>query len=190
MGAFNVLQSQAPQTLAHALADSPAGLVGWNGQLLAGIDDDFALANIALYWFTGTSGSSIRFYYEMARSTTRPEGSTTVPIALAGSVNDFLSIRRFAERDHQNIVSWNVYEAGSHYTAHTDPGLYVDDVTQFFGRLGSRSVPASVAPGERFARSHAGVRRREPATTGRCSGARPGSCSPVPCSSAESPSGG
>ena len=67
LGAFNVLQSQAPQTLAHALADSPAGLVGWNGQLFAGVDDDFALANIALYWFTGTSGSSIRFYYEMAQ---------------------------------------------------------------------------------------------------------------------------
>ena len=31
LGAFNVLQSQAPQTLAHALADSPTGLLGWNG---------------------------------------------------------------------------------------------------------------------------------------------------------------
>jgi pimeloyl-ACP methyl ester carboxylesterase len=135
MGAFNVLQSQAPQTLAHALADSPAGLVGWNGQLLQGVDDDFALANIALYWFTGTSGSSIRFYYEMAKSTTRSEGPTTVPIALASSTNDFQSIRRFAERDHANIASWNVYDAGGHYTAHTDPALLAKDVTSFFGSL-------------------------------------------------------
>jgi pimeloyl-ACP methyl ester carboxylesterase len=135
MGAFNVLQSQAPQTLAHALADSPAGLVGWNGQLFAGIDDDFALANIALYWFTGTSGSSIRFYYEMAKSTTRPEGPTTVPIALASSTNDFQSIRRFADRDHSNIVSWNVYDAGGHYTAHTDPGVLCKDIVGFFGGL-------------------------------------------------------
>ena len=135
MGAFNVLQSQAPQTLAHALADSPAGLVGWNGQLLAGVDDDFALANIALYWFTGTSGSSIRFYYEMAKSTTRPEGPTSVPTALAASTNDFQSIRRFADRDHANIVSWNVYDAGGHYTAHTDPELIVDDISAFFASL-------------------------------------------------------
>jgi pimeloyl-ACP methyl ester carboxylesterase len=135
LGAFNVLQSQSPQTLAHALADSPAGLAGWNGQLFAGVDDDFALANIAMYWFTGTSGSSMRFYYEMAKSTTRPDGPTTVPIALAGSANDFLSIRRFAERDHQNIVSWNLYDAGSHYTAHTDPELLSEDIRTFFAQL-------------------------------------------------------
>jgi epoxide hydrolase len=135
MGAFNMLQSQAPQTLAHALADSPAGLLGWNGQLLGGLDDDFVLANVALYWFTGTSGSSIRFYSEMARSATRPEGPTTVPTALAASTSDFQSIRRFAERDHANIVSWNVYDAGGHYTAHSDPELLAKDVTAFFGSL-------------------------------------------------------
>ena len=55
-------QSQQPQTLAHALADSPAGLLGWNGQLMVGLDDDFVLANVAVYWFTRTGGSSIRFY--------------------------------------------------------------------------------------------------------------------------------
>ena len=32
--AFNQLLSQQPQTLAHALADSPVGLLGWNAQLM------------------------------------------------------------------------------------------------------------------------------------------------------------
>jgi hypothetical protein len=117
MGAFNQLQSQSPQTLAHALADSPVGLLGWNGQLLGeDLDDEFVLGNIATYWFTGTSGSSMRFYYEMATSAYRPSEPTTVPIALAGSSRDFLSIRRLAERDHANIASWNVYDAGGHCT--------------------------------------------------------------------------
>ena len=31
---FNQLHSQQPQTIAHALADSPAGLLGWNAQLM------------------------------------------------------------------------------------------------------------------------------------------------------------
>jgi len=31
---FNQLHSQLPQTLAHALADSPVGLLGWNAQLM------------------------------------------------------------------------------------------------------------------------------------------------------------
>jgi epoxide hydrolase len=34
MISFNQLQSQQPQTLTHALADSPAGLLGWNTQLM------------------------------------------------------------------------------------------------------------------------------------------------------------
>jgi hypothetical protein len=31
---FKQLHSQQPQTLAHALADSPVGLLGWNAQLM------------------------------------------------------------------------------------------------------------------------------------------------------------
>jgi hypothetical protein len=59
-GAFNVVQGQQPQTLAHALADSPAGLAGWNGQLLGELPDDLAVANLALYWLTDTTASSMR----------------------------------------------------------------------------------------------------------------------------------
>ncbi len=40
--AYYVLQSQQPQTLAHALADSPAGMLGWFSQILgADLDRDF-----------------------------------------------------------------------------------------------------------------------------------------------------
>lgn len=135
MGAFNVLQSQAPQTLAHALADSPTGLLGWNGQLLVGLDDEFVVANAAIYWFTQTSGSSIRFYREMARDEERPDGPTTVPTALAGSTNDFLSIRRFVDRDHANVVRWNVYDTPGHYAAHQATDVLVQDVLEFFDGL-------------------------------------------------------
>ena len=136
MGAFNQLQSQQPLTLAHALADSPAGLLGWNIQLLPeNLDDDFILANVATYWLTGTAGSAIRFYREMALDQEKPEGPTTVPTALAGSANDFSGIRRFAEHDHANIVRWNVYETPGHYTAHQAPGVLADDVVEFFGGL-------------------------------------------------------
>lgn len=135
MGAFNQLQSQAPQTLAHALADSPTGLLGWNSQLFADdLDDEFVVANVAMYWLTGTTASSMRFYYENARAP-QPTTPTTTPLALAGSTNDFLSIRRFAERDHTDIHSWNVYDAGGHYTAHQAPQLLADDIARFFGSL-------------------------------------------------------
>ncbi|MCC5576581.1 epoxide hydrolase [Microtetraspora sp. AC03309] len=136
MGAFNTLHSQQPQTLAHALADSPVGLLGWNAQLFDhDLDDDFVLTNVALYWLTGTAGSSIRMYYENAKAAPLPAEPTTTPIGLASAKGDFESIRRFAERDHKNIAQWHTYDTGGHYAAHIAPGVYADDVRAFFSGL-------------------------------------------------------
>ncbi|MET7329204.1 epoxide hydrolase family protein [Nonomuraea sp. NPDC005650] len=136
-GAFNVLHSQQPQTLAHALADSPAGLVGWLAQLFdEDLDDDFVLTNAAIYWFTGTAGSAIRLYRENA-GMEQPKEPTTAPTALAMAEGDFKSIRRFAERDHANIVSWKTLPAPArgHYTAHTATEALTSDVIAFFEGL-------------------------------------------------------
>ena len=58
---------------------------------------------------------------------------------------DFQSMRRFAERDHSNIVSWNSYGAAEgtsgerdtagHYAAHEATDLLVADIRKFFARL-------------------------------------------------------
>jgi pimeloyl-ACP methyl ester carboxylesterase len=136
---FNQLQSQQPQTLAHALADSPVGLLGWNTQLMTPdamgdrqLDKDFILTNAALYWFTNTGGSSIRFYYEDAHRTRHP-GPTTTPLGVAGFSGDFPGIRRFAERDHKNLVQWNMHpEPGGHYAAHLEPEALSDDIRSFY----------------------------------------------------------
>ncbi|WP_336207691.1 epoxide hydrolase family protein [Nonomuraea sp. LPB2021202275-12-8] len=137
-GAFNVLHSQQPQTLAHAIADSPAGLVGWLAQLLdEDLDDDFVLTNAAIYWFTGTAGSALRLYWENTRAE-QPTEPTTVPIGLAMGDGDFKSIRPFANRDHANIVSWKTLPAPArgHYTAHTATDALTSDVRAFFDSLG------------------------------------------------------
>ena len=144
--AFNVLHSQQPQTLAFALADSPVGLLAWNAQLLGeSLDPDFVLANVAIYWLTGTSGSAIRFYYEGAHAAGKPSGPTVAPTALAMFGGDFQSIRRFAERDHSNIVSWHAYgpaapagspaDAPGHYAAHEATDVLVADIREFFDAL-------------------------------------------------------
>jgi pimeloyl-ACP methyl ester carboxylesterase len=144
--AFNTLHSQQPQTLAFALSDSPVGLLGWNAQLFGeGLDADFVIGNVAIYWLTGTAGSSIRFYYEDAHATQQPTDPTTAPTALAMFKGDFQSIRRFAERDHSNIVSWNSYDvstgqggandAAGHYAAHEATDVLVGDIREFFAKL-------------------------------------------------------
>ncbi|NBE82463.1 epoxide hydrolase family protein [Micromonospora rubida] len=141
---FNQVHSQQPQTLAFAVADSPVGLLAWNAQLFdTSLDADFVLANVAIYWFTGTAASAMRFYWEDAHATEQPAGPTTVPTGLAMFPGDFQSIRRFADRDHANIVSWHSFDAGpgdrgdvgGHYAAHEATDVLVGDIRQFFAAL-------------------------------------------------------
>jgi epoxide hydrolase len=137
---FNQVQSQQPQTLAFALADSPVGLLAWHAQLLPeSLDDEFVIANVAIYWLTGTAGSAIRFYFENAHATGATADPTTAPTALAMFAGDFQSIRRFAERDHHNIVSWHRYGVsavddaeGGHYAAHEETQILTADLREFF----------------------------------------------------------
>ena len=129
------LQAAQPQTLAHALADSPAGQLAWSGQLFGNaLSKDHIITNVAIYWLTNTAASAGRFYYEN-RHATPPAGPTTVPLGLASFAFDFRPIRRFADRDHANIVSWNEFDRGSHWAAHDAPDLLIGDLRQFYRPL-------------------------------------------------------
>jgi pimeloyl-ACP methyl ester carboxylesterase len=155
MFSFNSLHSQQPQTLAFALADSPVGLLAWNAQLFGySLDPEFIIANVAIYWFTRTAGSAIRLYYEDARSGSQSTDPTTVPTGVAMFAGDFQSIRRFAERDHANIVSWNAYrpdlpirsgrDAAGHYAAHQSTHLLVHDIRNFASRVRALAADAAI----------------------------------------------
>ena len=89
---YQWIQGTRPQTLAFALADSPAGLAAWiiekfrawsdcGGDLESVFTKDELLANISLYWFTGAIGSSFWPYYaRMHRPWPIPDNDTiTVP---------------------------------------------------------------------------------------------------------------
>jgi pimeloyl-ACP methyl ester carboxylesterase len=129
------LQQEQPQTIAHALADSPVGQLAWSGQLLGdALTDDDLLTNVSIYWLTNTGASAARFYYEDRHSPVPTEPSTT-PIGLASFAYDFRPIRKFADRDHKNIVSWNAYDRGSHWAAHDAPDLLIEDIRGFFRGL-------------------------------------------------------
>ncbi len=86
-------------------------------------------------WLTGTAGSSARWYYEDLHDREKPAGPTTTPTGVAVFANDFRTIRRFAERDHKNIVHWSEFDQGGHYAAHQAPDLLVGDIRQFFRPL-------------------------------------------------------
>jgi hypothetical protein len=133
--AYNAYQSAQPQTLAYALQDSPAGWLAWVTQLFRHwVEPDYILANASAYWLTNTIGSSIRRYFAEAHAEP-PTEPTSVPIGVAILAEDFQSVRRFADRDHANIVSWNHYDRGSHFAPHDAPDLLLDDVRRFFRPL-------------------------------------------------------
>ena len=134
MSGYAKLQESAPQNLAHALADSPAGQLAWSAQLLSGTSEDHLLTNATLYWLTNTAASAARFYYEDHHAE-HPTEPTTAPTGLASFAFDFTPLRRFGERDHANIVSWNEYDRGSHWATQDAPDLLLDDIRSFFRRF-------------------------------------------------------
>lgn len=135
-GVYNPLQSTVPQTLAHALADSPVGQLAWNYQIYGDdLSDDYILTNVMIYWLTNTAASSARFYYEDAHAQQVPSEPTTIPLGLSNFANDYSSIRRWASRDHNNIIFWNVYDRGDHFATQTAPDLLINDIRTFFEKL-------------------------------------------------------
>jgi pimeloyl-ACP methyl ester carboxylesterase len=134
--AYNAYQSAQPQTLAYALQDSPAGWMAWVSQLFRDfVDPDYILVNASAYWLTNTIGSSIRRYYADAHTDPPPSEPTTTPTGVAIFADDFQSVRRFADRDHANIVSWNRYDRGSHFAPHDAPDLLLGDIRRFYSTL-------------------------------------------------------
>jgi pimeloyl-ACP methyl ester carboxylesterase len=135
--AYNSYQSAQPQTLAYAMQDSPAGWMAWVTQLFTDeVDRDYLLTNASLYWLTGTIGSSMRRYYADAHPTEPPPAEpTSAPTGVAIFATDFQSIRRFADRDHSNIVRWTRYDRGSHFSPHDAPDLLLEDIRAFYRDL-------------------------------------------------------
>lgn len=132
-GIYNPLQSNVPQTLAHALADSPVGQLAWNYQIYGDHEsDDYILTNVMIYWLTNTAASSARFYYENAHAQHVPTEPTTIPLGLSNFADDYPFIRPFAERDHKNIIFCKVYDRGNHFATQTAPDLLINDIRAFF----------------------------------------------------------
>lgn len=142
------IQSLRPQTLAYGLHDSPVGQLAWivekykeltdpdEGLPEDSIDRDLMLTNISLYWFNGTAGSSAQIYYEAKHdySAWAPKERGTVPTGVLLSLSKDVTIRSFAERDH-NIVRWTEFEQGGHFFAIEQPTLFVQDVREFYQEI-------------------------------------------------------
>lgn len=145
-------QSTRPQTLAYALADSPAGQMAWIIEKYAqwtdsvrhnirhpenAISRDILLDIVTHYWMTNTSGSSARLYWESFktpdyRAIKAPLGISLFPKEL------FICTERLAKTRYQNLITFNNQHAeGGHFAALEQPQALVNDLREWHTALRS-----------------------------------------------------
>ena len=167
-GAYNMIQSTKPQTLAYGLNDSPVGLAAWivekfhgwsdcHGDIESCFTKDELLTNITIYWVTQTINSSFRHYTEamkdMMQTMFNPlqklnpfdkTGTTTaVPTAVAEFQIDLLPPKDFASKFF-NVQQWTKMPQGGHFAAMEQPELLAGDIRKFVTNVLAQPQPAGL----------------------------------------------
>jgi microsomal epoxide hydrolase len=146
---YQWIQGTKPQTLAYALTDSPLGLAAWilekfhrwsdcHGDPESVFTKDEMLADISLYWFTGTIGPSFWPYYaRMHGPWPIPDGGAiTVPTGYAQFPKEILSPpRSLAAKVYANITRWSEMKRGGHFAAMEQPELLAHEIRETFRPL-------------------------------------------------------
>lgn len=141
-GGYISIQSTKPLTPGYGLSDSPAGLAAWilekfyswsgcNGNLEDTFSKDELLNNIMIYWVNNSIGTSNHIYYENTHSLPKI-GKIVVPTGISLFSKDVLLPPKRWVENNLNIVHWTELEEGGHFTAMECPGLFADDVINFY----------------------------------------------------------
>ncbi len=161
-GAYALIQSTRPQSLAHALNDSPAGLAAWlvekfrewsdcGGDIEKRFTKDELLTNITIYWATATINSSFLPYYDYANAGALTwigekfkewTGSSSVPAAFACFPADIVPAPRDWAQRFFNVQRWTEMPRGGHFAALEEPELLANDIREFFRPLRPATQPA------------------------------------------------
>ncbi len=142
-GAYAHMHGTRPYTAAIGLNDSPAGLAAWIGEKFHAWAEDFdatvgldtLLANVSLYWFTQTIGSSMRMYAEERARPLALDGKVRPPLGVAQFPAEIMMPpRSWVERGF-DVRRWTAMPAGGHFAALEQPALLAEDIRAFFRPL-------------------------------------------------------
>lgn len=145
-GGYFKEQSIRPQTLGYGLADTPAGQAAWLYDFLHQLpehrgDEDTLpvramLDDISLYWFTNSSASSARYYWENFRIPAGPAfNAGTVDLPMAASIfpgEIYVPPKAWAEALWSKLYYWNEVDRGGHFAAWEQPDLFVAELRKAF----------------------------------------------------------
>ncbi|WP_246208375.1 epoxide hydrolase family protein [Bradyrhizobium rifense] len=160
--AYAQIMGTRPQTLA-ALTDSPAGLAAWlldhgdgyaqpasamqaavlghavNGYSAGALTRDDVLDNVTLYWLTNSAISSARLYWENKANLYLP-ANVEIPAAVTAFPGEsFVAPRSWAEKAYHKLIYFHQAEAGGHFAAWEQPGIFSREVRDAFRPLRSPS---------------------------------------------------
>ncbi len=158
-GAYALIQSTKPQSLAEGLNDSPAGLAAWmlekyktwsdcGDDINARYSKDELLTQVMIYWVTQSIGTSFLPYFDYANAsafTWMKEGvkhligSQKVPAAFALFPKDISHPPRELAERFFNVQRWAVMPRGGHFAALEEPELLGNDLREWFERFRSRA---------------------------------------------------
>ena len=151
-GAYALIQSSKPQSLAQGSNDSPAGLAAWlvekfrawsdcGGDIETRFTKDELLTHIMIYWATESIGPSFLTYDDFANAgaltwikegVKKWAGSSKVPAAFALFPADISRPpREWAERFF-NVQRWTEMPRGGHFAAMEEPALLAEDIRAWF----------------------------------------------------------
>jgi len=146
VGAYAMLQSTRPQSLAYALTDSPVGLLSWlverfrdwsgvHGAPEEALNRDEMLTVVSIYWFFRTAGSSARYYKYGLPNWAEPLETSRIPTAILVMAEDIgRPVRRLVEQTDE-VIHWRIAECGGHFAAWEQPELVANDIRNSIGPL-------------------------------------------------------
>jgi pimeloyl-ACP methyl ester carboxylesterase len=149
-GGYVSMLTTRPQTIAHGLSDSPAGLAAWivekwwawtvppgSGRTLDEfLSLDQVLANIALYWHTNTIHTANWPYYRPDTRPRTPGEQARVPVGVALTTQPIdRAPRAWAERFFADIRRWAELGEGGHFVAIEQPTLLAAAIRDFLRPL-------------------------------------------------------
>ncbi|PAA80079.1 hypothetical protein BOX15_Mlig001360g3 [Macrostomum lignano] len=150
------LQATRPDSVGHALSDSPVGLAAYilekfsvwtnlqnrfskDGNLVgpkAAFTLDELLTNVMIYWTTGSITSSMRFYKEdlsIEASSNYASIPSQVPYGVASFPHELIRVPEdFVRKTHPNLLLYTDFDdRGGHFAAFELPELVAKEIRKF-----------------------------------------------------------
>ncbi|MBC7934710.1 MAG: epoxide hydrolase [Rhizobacter sp.] len=165
-GAYAMIQSTKPQTLAYGLNDSPVGLAAWiiekfkswsdnDGDIETYFTKDELLTNLTIYWATETINGAMRIYNEAMKAMMnamynplvklnpfdKTGDKSEVPAAFAIFPKDISTPPKDLANRFFNVQQWTEMPEGGHFAAMEQPELLAEDIRKFVTNLQAEPQP-------------------------------------------------